>query len=108
MSSEAHIFKRSEREVYSSSKKCRAAASDVVPKFVSPSDPAAWWTGPHKGPALLAYSDSYLIDVFGVIVDVDAFRSIRQAEVGAAKTMIQSQRFKSAIFVQIQNACVSI
>jgi transposase len=25
------------------------AASDVVPKFVSPSDPAAQWTGAHKG-----------------------------------------------------------
>src|SRR6478672_3541149 len=65
------------------------AASDVVPKFVSPSDPAAQWTGAHKGPAFFAYSDNYLIDVkFGVIVDVEASRSIRQAEVGAAKTMI--------------------
>ena len=64
------------------------AASDVVPKFVSPSDPAAQWTGAHKGPAFFAYSDHYLIDVrFGVIVNVEASRSIRQAEVGAAKTM---------------------
>jgi transposase len=39
------------------------AASDVVPKFVSPSDPAAQWTGAHKGPAFFAYSDNYLIDV---------------------------------------------
>src|SRR5947199_618286 len=66
------------------------AASEVVPKFVSPSDPAAQWTGAHKGPAFFAYSDNYLIDVkFGVIVDVEASRSIRQAEVGAAKTMIE-------------------
>ncbi len=66
------------------------AASDVVPKFVSPSDPAAQWTGAQKGPAFFAYSDNYLIDVkFGVIVDVGASRSIRQAEVGAAKTMIE-------------------
>jgi transposase len=66
------------------------AASGVVPKFVSPSDPAAQWTGAHKGPAFFAYSDNYLIDVkFGVIVDVEASRSIRQAEVGAAKTMIE-------------------
>src|ERR1700686_4920155 len=66
------------------------AASDVVLKFVSPSDPAAQWTGAHKGPAFFAYSDNYLIDVkFGVIVDVEASRSIRQAEVGAAKTMIE-------------------
>jgi hypothetical protein len=66
------------------------AASEVMPKFVSPSDPAAQWTGAHKGPAFFAYSDNYLIDVkFGVIVDVEASRSIRQAEVGAAKTMIE-------------------
>jgi transposase len=66
------------------------AASDVVPKFVSPSDPAAQWTGAHKGPAFFAYSDNYLVDVkFGVIVDVEASRAIRQAEVSAAKTMIE-------------------
>jgi transposase len=66
------------------------AASDVVPKFVSPSDPAAQWTGAHKGPAFFAYSDNYLIDVkCGIIVDVEASRAIRQAEVGAAKTMIE-------------------
>src|SRR5213082_369556 len=72
------------------------AASEVVPKFVSPSDPAAQWTGAHKGPAFFAYSDNYLIDVkFGVIMDVEASRAIRQAEVGAAKTMIErtEQRF---------------
>src|ERR1700728_2981584 len=66
------------------------AASEVIPKFVSPSDPAAQWTGAHKGPAFFAYSDNYLIDVkFGVIVDVEASRSIRQAEVGAARTMLE-------------------
>jgi IS5 family transposase len=35
------------------------AASDVVPKFISRSDPAAQWTGAHKGPAFFAYSDNY-------------------------------------------------
>jgi transposase len=66
------------------------AASDKVPKFVSPSDPAAQWTGAMRGPAFFAYADNYLIDVkFGVIVDVEASRAIRQAEVGAAKTMIE-------------------
>jgi Transposase DDE domain len=66
------------------------AASDVVPKFVSPSDPAAQWTGAMRGPAFFAYADNYLVDVkFGVIVDVQASRAIRQAEVGAAKTMIE-------------------
>jgi hypothetical protein len=66
------------------------AASDKVPKFVSPSDPAAQWTGAMRGPAFFAYSDNYLIDVkFGVIMDVEASRAIRQAEVGAAKTMVE-------------------
>src|SRR5207237_10349029 len=64
-------------------------ASEVTPKFVSPSDPAAQWTGAMRGPAFFAYADSYLIDVkFGIIMDVEATRAIRQAEVGAAKTMI--------------------
>src|SRR6202790_1426656 len=65
------------------------AATDVTPKFVSPSDPAALWTGAMRGPAFFAYADNYLVDVkFGVIVDVEASRAIRQAEVGAAKTML--------------------
>jgi transposase len=66
------------------------AASDVTPKFVSPSDPAAQWTGAMRGPAFFAYADNYLIDVkFGVIMDVEASRAIRQAEVRASKTMIE-------------------
>jgi transposase len=72
------------------------AASDKVPKFVSPSDPAAQWTGAQRGPAFFAYSDNYLIDVkAGVIMDVEASRAIRQAEVGAGQTMIErtEQRF---------------
>jgi transposase len=66
------------------------AASEVTPKFVSPSDPAAQWTGAMKGAAFFAYADNYLIDVkCGVIVDVEASRAIRQAEVGASQTMIE-------------------
>ena len=66
------------------------AASDKVPKFVSPSDPAAQWTGAMKGAAFFAYSDNYLIDVkCGVIIGVKASRAIRQAEVGASQTMIE-------------------
>jgi hypothetical protein len=68
----------------------------VTPKFISPSDPAAQWTGAMRGPAFFAYADNYLVDVkFGIIVDVEASRAIRQAEVGAAKTMIErtEQRF---------------
>jgi transposase len=65
------------------------AASDKTPKFISFSDPAAQWTGAHKGHAFFAYADNYLIDLkAAVIVDVEATRAIRQAEVGAAKTMI--------------------
>jgi transposase len=65
------------------------AASEVQPKFVSPSDPAAQWTGALKGPAFFAYADNYLIDLqCGVIVDVEASRAIRQAEVGAARIML--------------------
>src|SRR5882672_9439709 len=74
------------------------AATGVVPKFVSPSDPATQWTGAHKGPAFFAYSDNYLIDVkFGVIVDVEASRAIRQAEVGAARTMIERTEERFAL-----------
>jgi transposase len=65
-------------------------ATEVTPKFVSPSDPAAQWTGAMRGPAFFAYADNYLVDVkFGIIMDVEASRAIRQAEVGAAKTMIE-------------------
>ena len=66
------------------------AASPVTPKFVSRSDPAAQWTGAHKGHAFFAYANNYLIDTdHGVIVDVEATRAIRQAEVGAAQTMLE-------------------
>ena len=66
------------------------AASSVTPKFVSPSDPAAQWTGALRNAAFFAYADNYLIDVkFGIIMDVEASRAIRQAEVGASQTMIE-------------------
>ncbi|MGH8528006.1 MAG: transposase, partial [Gammaproteobacteria bacterium] len=65
------------------------AASDVRPKFISPSDPAAQWTGALRGPAFFAYADNYLVDTANaIIVDVEASRAIRQAEVGAARAMI--------------------
>jgi transposase len=65
------------------------AASEVKPKFVSPSDPAAQWTGAHKGHAFFAYATDYLIDTENaVILDVEASRAIHQAEVGASRTMI--------------------
>ena len=66
------------------------AASPVTPKFISRSDPAAQWTGAHKGHAFFAYAVNYLIDTdYGAIVDVEATRAIRQAEVGAAQSMLE-------------------
>jgi transposase len=62
------------------------AATNVVPKFVAPADPAAQWTGALRNAAFFAYADNYLIDVkFGIIMDVEASRAIRQAEVGAPR-----------------------
>lgn len=66
------------------------AASEVTPKFTSFSDPASQWTAARRGPAFFAYSDNYLIDTdHGVILDVETTRSIRQAEVGSTKTMLE-------------------
>jgi IS5 family transposase len=65
------------------------AATEVPPKFVSPTDPAARWTAAAGGPACYAYCDNYLIDVeHAVIIDVEATTAVRQAEVGAARTML--------------------
>lgn len=72
------------------------AASTVTPKFISPSDPAAQWTGAHKGHAFFAYATNYLIDTdHAIILDVEASRAIRQAEVGASRTMLDrtTERF---------------
>src|SRR5438067_5962170 len=66
------------------------AATPVTPKFLSPADPAARWTGATGGLAFFAYATNYLIDLkHAIIVDVDATTAIRQAEVTAAKTMIE-------------------
>jgi Transposase DDE domain len=65
------------------------AATDVRPKFISFSDPASQWTAAMNGPAIFAYSVNYLIDTDNaVIIDVEASRSVRQAEVGATRTMV--------------------
>jgi transposase len=65
-------------------------ATPVEPKFVSPTDPAARWTAASGGPAVYAYADNYLIDLkHAVIMDVEATTAVRQAEVTAAKTMIE-------------------
>jgi hypothetical protein len=79
------------------------AASEVRPKFVSPSDPAAQWTGAHKGHAFFAYATNYLIDIENaVILDVEASRAIRQAEVGASRTMIDYTCPQGKLLVQFR------
>jgi transposase len=66
------------------------AATEVTPKFISPADPAARWTGAHGGQAFFAYCANYLVDLaHGIVVDVEATTAIRQAEVTAAKRMIE-------------------
>ena len=75
------------------------AASPAKPKFVSRSDPAAQWTGAHKGHAFFAYSTNYLIDLdHAVIVDVEPSRAIRQAEVGATRTMIERTQERFGLY----------
>ena len=39
------------------------AATEVTPKFISPADPAASWTGAHGGQAFFAYAANYLVDL---------------------------------------------
>jgi hypothetical protein len=67
-----------------------AGASPSQPKAISPVDPAARYTAAAANTAAVyAYSDNYLVDLkHAVIVDVEATTAIRQAEVGAAKTML--------------------
>src|SRR6478672_4471318 len=66
-----------------------SGATPVEPKVISPTDPAARYTASANSVAGYAYSDNYLIDLkHAVIVDVEATTTIRQAEVGAAKTML--------------------
>jgi transposase len=65
------------------------AATPVVPKFVSPADPASRWTGANGGLAFFAYCTNYLIDLeHAVILDVEATTAVRQAEVTAQRRMI--------------------
>lgn len=63
------------------------AASPVTPKFISPSDPAAQWTGTPKGHAFFRHqlSDRHRPWRHS---RCRATRAIRQAEVGASRTMI--------------------
>jgi transposase len=74
-------------------------ATPTEPNAISPTDPAARYTAAANSAAVYAYSDNYLIDLkHAVIVDVEATTAIRQAEVGAAKTMLDrtSEQFDLA------------
>ena len=65
------------------------AATPVQPKFTSHSDPASQWTAARKGPTFFAYSANHMVDTdHAVILDVEATRSVRQAELGAMQTML--------------------
>src|SRR5271170_1814841 len=65
------------------------AATPTEPKSISPTDPAARYTAAADTPAVYAYSDNYLVDLKNaVIMDVEATTAVRQAEVGAAKMML--------------------
>ena len=59
------------------------------PKFLSIADPASRWTGANGGLAFFAYCTNYLIDLkHAVIMDVEATKAVRQAEVTAQRRMI--------------------
>jgi transposase len=72
------------------------AATPKAPTSISPTDPASRYTAASDTPAFFAYADNYLVDLANaVIMDVEATTAVRQAEVGAAKTMIDrtAERF---------------
>ena len=66
------------------------AATEVTPEFVSPVYRQRAGPLPMAGRPSLPTSTNYLIDVENaIIVDVEATTAIRQAEVSAAKRMIE-------------------
>jgi IS5 family transposase len=66
------------------------AATSIAPSRISPVDPASRYTSAHGGQAQFCYATNYLIDVKNaVIVDIEASTAVRQAEVTAAKRMIE-------------------
>ena len=61
----------------------------VAPRKISLSDPHSRWTAAKGGVAFFAYSTNYLIDTaHGVILDVEATPSHRNAEVDSTKVMV--------------------
>jgi len=65
------------------------AATPVKPKFTALCRSSRSVDGGAERAAFFAYSDNYLIDTdHGIIMDVEAMRSVRQAEVGSTLTML--------------------
>ena len=80
-------------------------ATPVQPKTLSPSDPAARFTGANGDRAFFAYSTNYLVDLENaIIVDVEATAPIRQAEAGAAQAMIRRVRDRFDLYPEILTA----
>jgi transposase len=78
------------------------AATPTQPKTLSPTDPAARFTGANGDRAFFAYSTNYLVDLQNaVIVDVEATAPIRQAESGAAQTMIRRARDRFGLYPEL-------
>ncbi|NIP13692.1 MAG: IS1182 family transposase [Desulfuromonadales bacterium] len=74
-------------------------ATPVQPKTLSPSDPAARFTGANGDRPFFAYSTNYLVDLeHAIIVDVEATAPIRQAETGAAREMILRTRERFGLY----------
>lgn len=77
------------------------ASTRVVPKYISPVDPGARWTGADGGAAYFAYSTNYLVDLDNaIIVDVEPTVPIRPAETLAARRMIDRVRDRFDLFPQ--------
>jgi hypothetical protein len=71
------------------------AANTVISKFIPHSDPASQWIGARGDPAYFAHSTNYLIDTdIAVIMDIEATRPIRQADVRAVRTVIDTVQEK--------------
>ncbi len=75
------------------------AATPVEPKFISPVDPAARWTASWGGPAVYAYAPTISSTCSMPSSSTSSPRPrVRQAEVTAAKTMIERTQDRHALW----------
>jgi transposase len=75
------------------------AATSVIPKYISLSDPASRWTAAQAGPASFAYCTNYLIDLdHAVIVDVEPSTAVRQGELAACRTMVERTNARLGLY----------